>query len=407
MTDPAQQPDLRSLEDKLTQRATNEREQPFKDELRQRLLNTAAAMPHTPPRRRSLRIGGYLSSPRRARIALATVTVAALALTGVLSLTSLTSQGPLSGPGSASAQIILHRVAATTLAPGQAAHFAYTITLTASKPTINASGTIDLWYEITADGASRSLQTLTLSKAPGLPAQLYGRYLQLGDQLYAYDAERNLILLPSERNDISVIVLPNAAFDGATLARTLEPLAAGGKARLLPRQTLNGTPVDPVQVDGALDEPGLRATFYFDAQSHLLRGFDATSIDPSYPTPSWHIRLTTTSATPAGSVPAGAFDLAAPTTTPIEPPPLNKQTLFAVCSHRLTQQTKPATILAACQTANPHLTPTQILNALTQDTKTQLDTALHAGLITTNQANTALTAAQAQIQNTTLTPRTH
>src|SRR5262249_26529649 len=110
--------------------------------------------------------------------------------------------------------------------------------------------------------------------------------------------------------------VPNEVFDGASVAQSLSTLAQDSpqQVRLLPQQTLDGHIVDVVEVDGWVQGPAQRTVFYFDAQSYVLRGFDATSLDPSYPMPSWQARFSAATTMAASAVPPQTFALAAPAT---------------------------------------------------------------------------------------------
>jgi hypothetical protein len=157
-------------------------------------------------------------------------------------------------------------------------------------------------------------------------------------------------------------------------------------------------PVDVIQVDGWTDRPAQRTTFYFDAQSYLLRGFDAVSSDPSYPTPAWQARLSSFAAMPAVSVPAQTFALHAPPTAHIEvrSPDLS---VFATTCHNSADaeravKTGKQSLLAACQATAPTITVDSLVAALIAPFQSVLNGALAAGQITAPQEATAIAAQQ-------------
>jgi hypothetical protein len=105
------------------------------------------------------------------------------------------------------------------------------------------------------------------------------------------------------------------------VAQSLSTLAhvSPRHVRLLPQQSLDGVTVDVIEVDGWTDAPAQRTIFYFDANSYVLRGFDATSLDPSYPMPTWQARLTSETAMAASAVPPQTFALDAPAIATVAP----------------------------------------------------------------------------------------
>src|SRR5436305_897033 len=140
------------------------------------------------------------------------------------------------------------------------------------------------------------------------------RYVQVGPQVYAYNPEMrgdNTIMLAPEARAHPSWLVPNDVFDAAGVTQELSTLATQSPQRvqLLPQQTLDGHTVAVIEVDGWTDRPAQRTTFYFDAQSYVLRGFDAVSRDPSYPTPSWQVRLSSYATMPAAAVPLRTFTL--------------------------------------------------------------------------------------------------
>ncbi|HVC80382.1 MAG TPA: hypothetical protein VNL35_07785 [Chloroflexota bacterium] len=142
--------------------------------------------------------------------------------------------------------------------------------------------------------------------------------------------------------------MPNDVFNEGDVAQTLSTLsqASPGSVRLLPQQTLDGFAVNVVEVDGWTNRPAQRTIFYFDAQTSVLRGFDASSLDPSYPIPLWQVRLSSSQTMAAAAVPPGAFALGAPASATIHPLDLGGPAFASVAS----------TMTATCHdAANPTL----------------------------------------------------
>jgi hypothetical protein len=189
--------------------------------------------------------------------------------------------------------------------------------------------------------------------------------------------------------------------DGAGIAQSLGALQQRSPQRvqLLPEQTLDGVRVDVLQVDGWTDRPAQRTTFYFDAQSYLLRGFDAVSNDPSYPTAAWQARLSSYATAPAVSVPAQTFTLNAPATARIYVrfPDLS---VFAPACHSSANvkdilKTGQQSLLAACQATAPAVTRANLVDAFLAPTRRALDAAAAAGQITAAQEAGGLAQQQA------------
>jgi hypothetical protein len=270
---------------------------------------------------------------------------------------------------------------------------------------------VEVWINRSAT-RSISAQTVSLGgpKGDGLNlshSSLVGRFVELGRDLFGYDAAHNALSLPSDRNAAPAIVLPNEVYDGAALASTIEQLAArGSRVVALPPQTLEGVPVEVVQADGVLDRPALRLTLYFDTQTHVLRGFDAASDDPSYPTPSWQVRLQSHTAMPASSVPPGTFALHLPAGARVEerlrgalPAACGGITLGLDRGSSPSSMAKPATVspLALCQQHDPSLTADQLAAALAREPEAQLQQAVAAGILSTQEASAARAMLQSQL----------
>jgi hypothetical protein len=406
--------------DLLELRRPHERDEAFRRELRLALEDQAAGQP--------TRLQGALrSSALRRRLVILGGTVVAASLIGtVFGYVQLTGSTPLAGPPAASAATVLRAAAASGLAPGDVGHYVYSfsVQVPGSGPASAAgggssnplhggevkspqgsgaatgegckaagTGTVDVW--VAGGDPARSAQSVTLAKACDAPETLLGRFVQVGAASYGYDATHDALTLPSEPNAAPAIVLPNEAYDGASLAQSLEQLAArGSRVVALAPQTLEGTPVNVIQADGVLDRPALRVTLYLDAHTNALRGFDAASIDPAYPAPSWQVRLQSASTMAAASAPGGTFSLqsAAEAVHRVALRP-DKLALPPAC--RGSKPTsKAGSLLAACQASDPGLTAQQLASALSQPSVQQLRQSVADGVLSAGEAD----AAQAQLE---------
>jgi hypothetical protein len=449
------------------------RDELFRQELRDSLLRQAlqqtpnytrghslmeAAPSHAPGAlTRWPRLGGAW------RVRLACVAAAlALALSGVLG--SLPGIPRLGAPALVSAQTVLSRAAAAMrLAPNRAAHLIYRVAVTppADKaahavPLLPAKGgavqlppagpaqsTTDVWVQADAHGApTMSSQTLTAfgahveesgdvahqsaarrhaldsgkdREAGGLP--LIAHYVQVGGRVYGYDHGNNAIVIPGTHDQHPGWMIPNDALDGGSVAQDLSALAqrSPGQVQVLPPQSLDGIGVDVLQVNGWADAPGMRTTFYFDAQSFVLRGFDAVSIDPAYPTPSWQVRLDSYTTVDVAAVPPHTFTLNAPADARVEPFRLDLVTyvpVFAVTCHstlgvRQLEQiltAKQQTLLIACQVTAPAVSRDALVAALLAPNRGALDGALSSDQITPAQEDAALAAQQQWLTAFVTTP---
>lgn len=265
----------------------------LRDSIGARVLGAAGARPTA-----RARVPVFGLRRRFAMVAVAAAMVAVVA--------ALLTAGSSSLTGEASAAAILRAAVAQAPAAGEVAHYDYAVSATVDGHTI--SGTSDVWSDPTASPA-RSSQAVRIDKgAKGGAAMLLGRFIDLGGQIFGYDATHDAMTLPSASNAAPSIVLPNEAFDGPRVAAALQ--AAGSRVTALPGQTLDGVAVDPVRAVGVLGRPGLQVTFYFNHVTHGLQGFDAASVDPSYAAPSWKVRLRTATVVPAVHASSDAFSLA-------------------------------------------------------------------------------------------------
>jgi hypothetical protein len=223
---------------------------------------------------------------------------------------------------------------------------------------------------------------------------------------YTYDGTHNRIVIPS-RNDPSwaardspTLPLPVYLFDGATVAQRVADLAAQGAAhvQLLPQRTIDSVAVDAVQVAGWPNGASITATLYFDATTHLLRGFDSRGTDPRYDSPVWRVRLSRQTSGPRATAPADALALDAPPSAQVDPPPPANGALPRLCGRQPKQLLASGhTVLDACQTKHPRLTEDALVNALAGSAQQDLAAAVKAGAITRTQADAALLAQRTQI----------
>ncbi len=383
----------------------------FHADLRARLLQQAQTLhDHETLSPVTARSGRPRPAARRLRTRVACSAAAAL-----LALSGVAGYLRLSGPTPASAdtmRILRHAVAALRLAPNEAVHATYSVTVTAPgdaagpKGIDGLTGTADVWVQADAGGVpALSAQTLSMSKSG-----MTSRYVQAGGHVYAYNPEMrgdNTILLDAEPRGIPSWVLPNSVFDGADVAQRLSALTPQ-QVRALPQQTVAGHTADVIEVDGWINRPAQRTTFYFDAQDYQLLGFDADSLDPSYPMPAWQARLSGYATMPAASVPPHTFTLNAPATAQLHNPDLGDpatlqglQAAFAAACHggaglnlkRLLVSGQ--TLLAACQATAPGVTQSDLVAALAAPEKAGLDAAVATGQLTPAQAAGGLATWQA------------
>ncbi len=261
--------------------------------------------------------------PTRQRLVSLAAALALAASGGILYLLRLGNPTPVS------AQAVLHRAAAVHLAPYQVAHLVYSIAMTDQSIAARATGTADVWLQADARGMPMIFaQTLTISRSgEGATAPVHIRYIEIGRQVYVYDVGQGTILVDPDTFMLLVThtgrgwVVPNALLDGVRVARFLSAHTTGipPNIRLQLRRPLDGHPVNAIAVEGWPVQRGLRTTFYFDAHSSILRGFDAASVSRSYLLPSWQVRLRSTATPPLAL--SATFRLNAPATARVVLPP--------------------------------------------------------------------------------------
>jgi hypothetical protein len=306
--------------------------------------------------------------------------------------------------GPASAEAVLRRAGAVRFAPEQAVHLVYSVEQTFNGGTSTGIG--DVWVETDANGTPTLVaETLSRRTLPSAPARLVERDIETPAGVYTYDADRNTIEISSDTVSSlslhSTVPLPAFLFNGATVAHLLQQLgtAAQGGARLLGQRTLDGFTVDAVQVDGWPNGGSKRTIFYFDAQSHLLRGFDVTTTDPSYDAASWQVRLASEQTTRADATPSSTFKLNAPADAKLQAPGPSQDVLARLCPANLKLIfAQGESLLTACRSTTPGLTEDALVTALAGSVKTDLDAAVAAGQITQAQAAQALATQQTQLR---------
>jgi hypothetical protein len=348
-----------------------------------------------PPRRRRRRLAA------RGRRRFGALAAPALALAAfVLAMIIL-----LGGHGGASAEALLRRAAAITFEPNQARHIVYDVTMT--LPGHVATGTGEIWMATdTAGKPVEATETLRLAKSATAPQMVVERDQQTALGTYTYDGAHNTIVIPS-RNDPSwsaratpTLPLPVYLLDGATVAQRVADLAAQGAAHvhLLAERTIDGVTVDAIQVDGWPNGALITATLYFDAGTHVLRGFDSHGTDPSYDSPVWRVRLSEQTSGPRATAPANAFPLDAPASAQVQPLPPAAGALPRLCGRQpKLLLASGQTVLDACHTKHPGLTKDALVNALIGTAAQDLAAAVRAGAITRTQADAALQAQRTQI----------
>ena len=217
--------------------------------------------------------------------------------------------------------------------------------------------------------------------------------------------------------------LPSQVFDGVWVAQRLSQLTQETKpgVQVLPHQPLDGSTVDAV----TFTRGATHATFYFDAQSYLLRGFDV--VDASGRT--WQARLSGDDAVALTVVPGAAFVLNAPASAHvIAPYPvpgadsrilMDEATFAAFASachlspsnvaifHLKTALANGNSLLAACQRTAPSKDATTLVAALAMPNKAGLDDAVKAGQITPMQAAAGLAMLHEQLTTWVTTPGPH
>jgi hypothetical protein len=233
---------------------------------------------------------------------------------------------------------------------------------------------------------------------------LVERVIETPAGIYSYDAEHNTIIV-SSRDDPSwagrgIVALPPFLFDGARVAQRLQQLGQSAEdgVRLLGQQTIDGVTVDAVEVDGWPNGGSPRTTFCFDADSHLLRGFDAVNTDPSDNAPSFRVRLSGHETMAVASLPEGAFRLNAPEDAVVEPTSPSGDALARLCPDFSNQAlAQGESLLQICQSTNPGLTEEELVAALLAPAKSLLDAAVAAGQIAAAQAAAGLAAQRSQL----------
>jgi hypothetical protein len=184
---------------------------------------------------------------------------------------------------------------------------------------------------------------------------------------------------------------------------------------------MNGATVDVV----TFTRRTTHATFYFDAHSYLLRGFDV--IDEAGR--AWRARLSAEGSVALATVPAGTFRLNAPATARVVPPHpvpgsdakilMDRPTFTAfaaACGSPATEEEifrlKHAlaggkSLLAACQRTAANVTAAGLVAALVAPNKVALDDAVATGQITPAQEAASLAALRAHLTSWVTAPLPH
>jgi hypothetical protein len=227
------------------------------------------------------------------------------------------------------------------------------------------------------------------------------RFIQIGGTTYSYDPEGlgdNVIAIGRESPFEPSWLVLNHMFDGQAVARYLRNPGQQGIVRLLPRRVVAGRVVNPIQVSGGASRPGLRMTLYFDAGTSVLRGFDASGIDPSYKSAAWKARLSTMTFRPAASAPPGTFELNAPANASILLPtpdlPALGKAFQAICHSRLNLKQvvggAGSAPLQVCSRTNPHVTESALVSALMAPVERDFANARHERQISAYQLRAAI-----------------
>jgi hypothetical protein len=311
----------------------------------------------------------------------------------------------------ASPQAFLRRVAAITFGANQARHLVYGVTVTRLSGRVT-HGTAEIW--IATDASGKPVQATETLRLPAI-ARESAAVIQGDEQtplgMYTYDGAHNVIVVPS-RNDPSWsgratarLPLPVNLFDGTTIARRLAELASEGAAhvQLRAERVVDGATVDPIQVDGWPDGNAARTTpqttLYFDAGTHLLRGFDIRGNDSSPNSPVWHVRLAKLTEGPRLSAPRAAFALGAPDSAYVAPLPPDMRALVRLCQGQpKLLLMRGRTLLSACRAGNPAVSADTLVAALVGSAGQDLADAVAVGAITPAQARAALQAQRTQIR---------
>jgi hypothetical protein len=222
-------------------------------------------------------------------------------------------------PAPVTAQAVLgHAVAASRLGSDQVAHLTYTFYPRLPGRTGGMAGPMDVWLQTDAQGAtSRFSFTMTIYRSGAVAAVMRGIFKEGRGQTYTYDPNTDEVAISPATSRLRPSVDGLFFFDPSSVAAYLLKAAQGGpgRARLLPRQTLDGVTTDVVQIPGDPRHNQLPMTAYFDAQNYLLRGLDETES----PAITLRIRVGAYNVVAANVVPVHTFDLNAPSTARVVP----------------------------------------------------------------------------------------
>ncbi len=234
-----------------------------------------------------------------------------LAVSGVIGVIRLAPPTPVSA-----AQLVLRHAAAAFQAvpPDQASHAIYTMTPAPPSTgvylfgTTAAMGTLDTWIQLDASGAVRQQATTIYSGT----ATMVNRIVQTGQTAMIYDARAGTVMTTTvPADDLSSYHL----FNAAGLYSLVQVASQGDaqRARLLPRQTLDGHIVDVVEIDQPHYQE--KETLYIDARTYILREVDVATVTAKGVTlDAFTIHLLRSDIAPLSSLPARTFALDAPAT---------------------------------------------------------------------------------------------
>jgi hypothetical protein len=285
------------------------------------------------------------------------------------------------GAATASAQTILRHAAVAGISASRAAHSTYRLTTSRGD-----RGTADVWIEADASGTPVGFAlTQTLARAGALHPQLSSRRLQIGATVQTYNPATNTVqTTPADSSSRQLASM----FAGPLIAYHLSALASQHGVRVLPRTTLGGAKVDALQVGVGHDA----TTFYYDAESYVLRGIDWTSNRVA-----WRARLVRSATVPLKDVPATAFTLNAPTNAHVDEQATAGADDFlgwmADACHSTPQAILDdmrahldSTGLDICRDTNPGITGDELAGALAAAPRAYFARELAAGEITQQEA---------------------
>jgi hypothetical protein len=226
--------------------------------------------------------------------------------------------------------------------------------------------------------------------------RIVSRFIQIGNRIYTYDIEGrrdNVITIGRSGSTVPGWYVPTRLFNGLDSAAALSSRTPSG---LVTTTTLGGHPVYMLQMSG-VGHRALRLSLYFDRSSYLLRGFDASGVDPAYPTATWRARLTTVASVSRSGASTAAFTLDAPQGARVALPPMDApsyEMAFRVfCHSKVTLKAAVGSGLSpleVCRRTNPSVTTERLVGRLVAVPASDLRAALRSGQISRAQEHEAL-----------------